>query len=778
MANIPVDNTTTSVNNVLLQIQDVLLDILLEVAKKAPNDAVYFGCSSSTLNRILKNPAVVKVINIASFVKDPTLMNRYPLFFESAINSRNPIALYLRGMSRVIVDFDVLGSLTFFYQASKGGVDAATLMAAICATACGHYPFALEMLDRIDRWRNRMCHMIQIGDDVMDTAKLMVVDDRCKLPQFLTDSPRCHWKHHLICCELCYLYTQYQTARFVFDPSFHSRRGSSNTYFQLNYLDTITFALEDDHIDKLMDSQFGKLFQAGNKIAFSVRFLHYLLSRKLVTSEKKDIWCLFSGQPIRFSMREFAIATGLDCSTLPLTSEGDDDEIKSYTKQLFGSEKNATPLWIANTLLGRPYKDKDTRFKLACLLLVDGIVCPTSKNTKINGDHILMVRDVDEFLSYPWGRKSFDITMESIKTRTATLSNLCQPTCAIQGFLHALQMVVLACVPNLLSKDVKGKKPSLADDDEDDDDLPLIRPGAQKPITHQMNHVKMVDKDDKVVVKHILEDEDSVFDEEIMDDDEEESKVEKLPSAIEHGTAFTNKSFVGGVKASEHSKLPKHPSSSTSQKTSSDGDDHLDSGVPAFLEKLLAGNSSFLNAVNTLSSDFWMIRRDVKSAVNELAALRAEFTKFKKRNCSTDTLPVTTSNKVHREEPQKDNQGTNDGDQEKENEGNAEGEDNAAAQEGENQVYEPKIGHGVDDSQVEDEKEFTFTDEATKATNTIDEVLQDLNSCDLGVDESTNLPVSSIPVTDPNIQETEDIADVQDPIPEPPNTKVTGDHDD
>ncbi|XP_024010364.1 uncharacterized protein LOC18014483 [Eutrema salsugineum] len=527
-----------------------------------------------------------------------------------------------------------------------------------------------------------------------------------------------------------------------------------------------------------MDSQFGKLFQAGNKIAFSVRFLHYLLSRKLVTSEKKDIWCLFSGQPIRFSMREFAIATGLDCSTLPLTSEGDDDEIKSYTKQLFGSEKNATPLWIANTLLGRPYKDKDTRFKLACLLLVDGIVCPTSKNTKINGDHILMVRDVDEFLSYPWGRKSFDITMESIKTRTATLSNLCQPTCAIQGFLHALQMVVLACVPNLLSKDVKGKKPSLADDDEDDDDLPLIRPGAQKPITHQMNHVKMVDKDDKVVVKHILEDEDSVFDEEIMDDDEEESKVEKLPSAIEHGTAFTNKSFVGGVKASEHSKLPKHPSSSTSQKTSSDGDDHLDSGVPAFLEKLLAGNSSFLNAVNTLSSDFWMIRRDVKSAVNELAALRAEFTKFKKRNCSTDTLPVTTSNKVHREEPQKDNQGTNDGDQEKENEGNAEGEDNAAAQEGENQVYEPKIGHGVDDSQVEDEKEFTFTDEATKATNTIDEVLQDLNSCDLGVDESTNLPVSSIPVTDPNIQETEDNADVQDPISEPANTKETEDNAD
>ncbi|XP_024004130.1 uncharacterized protein LOC112081589 [Eutrema salsugineum] len=522
-----------------------------------------------------------------------------------------------------------------------------------------------------------------------------------------------------------------------------------NTYFQLNYLDAITFALEDDHIAKLMDSQFGKLFQAGNKIASSVRFLHYLLSRQLVTSKKKEIWCLFSGQPIRFSMREFAIAVGLDCSSLPSTSEGDDDEIKSYTKELFGPGKNATPLWIANTLLGRPYKDKDTRFKLACLLLVDGIVCPTSKNTKINGDHILMVRDVDDFLSYPWGRKSFDITIESIKTRTATLSNLCQPTCAIQGFLHALQMVVLACVPNLLSKDVKGKKPILADDDEDDDDLPLIRPGAQKPITLQMNHIKMVDKDAKVVVKHILDDEDSVLDDKIMDDDEEDSKVEELLSAIEDGTAFTNKSFVGGVKASEHSKLPKHPSSSTSRKSSSDGDD--DSGVSAFLEKLLAGNSSILNAVNTLSTDLGKIRRDVKSAVTELAALRTKFTKFKKTNRSTDTLPASTSKKVQRKEQQKVNQGT-------------ETEDIAAVQdpipetrkvtgdhddqEGKNQVNEPKTGHGVHGSQVEVKKEFTFTDEATQATNTIDEVTGDHDDTSVSIFVADKEPVLLKPIVD------------------------------
>ncbi|XP_024013962.1 uncharacterized protein LOC112088040 [Eutrema salsugineum] len=569
----------------------------------------------------------------------------------------------------------------------------------------------------------------------------------------------------------------------LFKFGYEPQNKKVNTYFQLNYLDAITFALEDDHIDQLMDSQFGKLFQAGNKIASSVRFLHFLLSRQLVTNKKKEIWCIFSGQPIRFSMREFGIATGLDFSSLPSLSEGDEAEIKNYTKELFGSEKNATPLGIANTLLGRPYKDKDTRFRLALLLLVDGIVCPTSKNTKINGEHILMVRDVDDFLSYPWGRKSFDLTMESIKSRCSVLSNLCQSTCAFQGFLHGLQMVVLACVPSLMSKDVKGKKHSLVDDENDEDEAPILRPGAQKAIQIPMNHVRTIDKEGKVSVKHILEDEDNVFDEEEFchPDEVEDSKVENLIGAIEQGTTFTHKSWVGGSKASEYNKITK-PQSSTKQKSSSPGgDEHLEFAATAFFEKVVAANSKIMNALNSIQSDFRILRKDFDKAYSELFLLRSDISNLKADTFATKTKTVSSSSQ--------DDEGGNEASDDGDNQGVIQAvnktlpdADNVVDNQVDVQNEDITMDRvGVNkDGLVEDDH---FVDDATRATNRIVDVLNDINSSNEVADGNTDtLPKPSENTTDlpiPDLENTKDhprndISDVPDTRTASANTNDTG----
>ncbi|ESQ46449.1 hypothetical protein EUTSA_v10000713mg [Eutrema salsugineum] len=368
-----------------------------------------------------------------------------------------------------------------------------------------------------------------------------------------------------------------------------------NTYFQLPYLDTISLALEEDHMEKLSFSQFGKLIEAGNKIASSVRFLHFILSRQLVTKKKKEVWCLFAGQPIRFSLREFAMTTGLDCSKLPPPPKLKEDKVSEYTIELFGSEKNETPGWIATTLAGRPYKDKDTRFKLACLLLIDGIVCPTSRNAKISAEHIMMVKDVDQFLEYPWGRKSFDLTINSIKTRTATTSYPCQPTCAFQGFLHTLQMVVLECAPSILKKDLKAKssKPSLTDEEDEEDESPSLSHGAMKPVNISMPHVKFLDNNQKVAVKAILPDDEHLLDDTDLefDDDVPDESVDNLVAAINDGQKFSRKTWNGGEKEHFHIKHTKTPASS-SQNTSSDV--HLDTAASSILDKVESANAVIL----------------------------------------------------------------------------------------------------------------------------------------------------------------------------------------
>ncbi|KAL9293559.1 hypothetical protein AtEden1_Chr3g0196101 [Arabidopsis thaliana] len=98
--------------------------------------------------------------------------------------------------------------------------------------------------------------------------------------------------------------------------------------------------------------------------------------------------------------------------------------------------------------MGKKYKDPLTRFRLSLLLLVEGILCPTYARTIIDPDHVEMVKDVESFLKYPWGRTSFLATIRSAKQRTA--KELAQDTTAIQGFPHALVLVTVACCPTII----------------------------------------------------------------------------------------------------------------------------------------------------------------------------------------------------------------------------------------------------------------------------------------------------------------------------------------
>ncbi|KAJ4872402.1 hypothetical protein Rs2_45926 [Raphanus sativus] len=85
-----------------------------------------------------------------------------------------------------------------------------------------------------------------------------------------------------------------------------------NNYFNLRWIDIIKQALEQEHLDLLTESQFGRILMMGGH-TFSVIFLHYLLSRQLITEKEFELWWLFAGQPIRYAIQDFALVTGLIC---------------------------------------------------------------------------------------------------------------------------------------------------------------------------------------------------------------------------------------------------------------------------------------------------------------------------------------------------------------------------------------------------------------------------------------------------------------------------------
>lgn len=77
----------------------------------------------------------------------------------------------------------------------------------------------------------------------------------------------------------------------------------------------------------------------------------------------------------------------------------------------------------------------------------------SSHHPKVSKDHLEMVENLDTILAYPWGRLTFEMIMTSIKGReVAALAT----SIAVQGFIYALQLVVMQPVPSIQDGHVGG----------------------------------------------------------------------------------------------------------------------------------------------------------------------------------------------------------------------------------------------------------------------------------------------------------------------------------
>ncbi|CAE6207171.1 unnamed protein product [Arabidopsis arenosa] len=252
---------------------------------------------------------------------------------------------------------------------------------------------------------------------------------------------------------------------------------SYNTNSKLNIYSTPEFLGDiakilagSSDFERLLKSQFGKLFKYPVcQTAYSARLIHSLLCRQLVTKKRHELWFVFGGKPLRFSLREFHITTGLECKPIPskedIKSHQKEEEIPVW-KRLFGSRVNVTAFDVSDMLkddLKLPDDKKMScwkRFSLVLILLVDGVIVCSNKDLNITPEYVKMLDDHPFFLSYPWGREAFSNTMERFgppaqsKTDPITelKARLCQMSSCCYGFPLALQMLAFEAIPLLLSK--------------------------------------------------------------------------------------------------------------------------------------------------------------------------------------------------------------------------------------------------------------------------------------------------------------------------------------
>ncbi|XP_024004070.1 uncharacterized protein LOC18027850 [Eutrema salsugineum] len=240
-----------------------------------------------------------------------------------------------------------------------------------------------------------------------------------------------------------------------------------NIYSKANVIGLLVEVLKGtEDLEKLLHSQFGKLFHLPvARCCNSVKLVHALLSRQLVTTKKHEIWFLFGGQPLRYSIREFKEVTGLNCNPEPDSTEEEEEVGKTgIWKDLFRRAK-AMNMYDVLEMLKDPDLPRWKRLPLALIVLVDGVLFCNSKNLALTEKYVEMLSDLDRFMLYPWGRVSFNKTVSRFQAPkaitdaekrenpvTRLLRQLKQKTSACYGFPLSLQLMALQSIPMLVSK--------------------------------------------------------------------------------------------------------------------------------------------------------------------------------------------------------------------------------------------------------------------------------------------------------------------------------------
>ncbi|CAH2035389.1 unnamed protein product [Thlaspi arvense] len=103
-----------------------------------------------------------------------------------------------------------------------------------------------------------------------------------------------------------------------------------------------------------------------------------------------------------------------------------------------------------------PPEENQKQLTLAYCILLDGVLICRDKNLTIAPEYVDMMRNMEYFLEFPRGRKSFEKTLSRFilldRTKKCPLRNLETKTTACYGFPLALQLVFFEAVPMLLTK--------------------------------------------------------------------------------------------------------------------------------------------------------------------------------------------------------------------------------------------------------------------------------------------------------------------------------------
>ncbi|KAF8090001.1 hypothetical protein N665_0491s0006 [Sinapis alba] len=195
-------------------------------------------------------------------------------------------------------------------------------------------------------------------------------------------------------------------------------------------------------MEKLLGSSFRGLFQIMARRLLMGRVVHGMMTRQVVLKKKYEMWHVFGGKPLRFSLVEFGEVTGL--------SFGEFEEGYNIDYQLPQKDKNYD-YWERLIGSNRDVTIKDLvamkKFRLCLLIIVDGVLVATAQKPRLSLKYVKMLEDLKKFLAFPWERDSFMWTISTLKPPPKVMGKCENPTgIFLLYFGHNVHVDTIMCV--------------------------------------------------------------------------------------------------------------------------------------------------------------------------------------------------------------------------------------------------------------------------------------------------------------------------------------------
>ncbi|CAH2052574.1 unnamed protein product [Thlaspi arvense] len=196
-------------------------------------------------------------------------------------------------------------------------------------------------------------------------------------------------------------------------------------------------------IDKYSDFKYIAKFGSRN-LSMSGKMIHTILTKTLETKKEKELWFHFGGHPMRFSIREFHMITGLKCTEwLPAIEK----EANHYDWSRL--EDGHSPDDLIELMVEAGEDAHDERFSLAMVLLIETIFLYRYSKAMFPTSNLEKAQHMDVLLNHHWGIDAYEMLLKSVKKTVE--NNLVKSKYPQDGFPVALHLWILESVLKLQS---------------------------------------------------------------------------------------------------------------------------------------------------------------------------------------------------------------------------------------------------------------------------------------------------------------------------------------